>query len=262
MNKQWETDNCAEMRAHYTVYSIPQAAALWCGIPENEVPDILNEAQQISQTGIGRSIWRHPSVDCLEPRSRAIAEAIESGEIPHGREDGRPVDPGEHVAHERRHFFGRDLRNWIKEAFPLEKPEFLFYELERNTHSELTIESYEALRAEKEMLARRIEKAEEEYKKLRSEKDSIDVELDTMKKKLDGNKLPSPRSELTYNTIIGALVEIILGEAPETKKHQSIKNKTGLVKQIASHYDEYDGISERTLFEKFGDGKNAIQKPR
>lgn len=262
MNKQWETDNCATMRAHYEVYSIPQAAALWCGIPENEIHEILNEAQQVSQTGLGRSIWRHPSVPCLEPRSRAIAEAIESGDIPHGREDAKPVSPGEHVAHERRHFFGRHLRDWMQEAFPNEKPEFLFYEIERNTHISLTIESFESLRAEKEMLARRIEKAEEEYKKLRSEKDSIAGELEKMKREFEGNEPPSARAELTYNTIIGTLLGIIFGEVPGVDPHQSINNKSDLISKISSYYDEYKGISDRTLYDKFGDAKKALGEPK
>ncbi|PYF99289.1 hypothetical protein D893_02695 [Thioalkalivibrio sp. ALE21] len=251
MNKQWETDNCAEMRAHYTVYSIPQAAALWCGIPENEVPDILNEAQQISQTGIGRSIWRHPSVGCLEPRSRAIAEAIESGDIPHGREDGRPVAPGEHVAHERRHFFGRDLRNWIKEAFPLEKPEFLFYEIERNTTSDLTIDSYNSLKAENEMLARRIEKAEEAFKSLRSEKEELEKEVESLRSQFEGNEPPETRAEVAYQIIIGALVETILGDGPKTKKRLELKNQTALINFLIEEYPKKFGISQRNLEKKF-----------
>jgi hypothetical protein len=106
MTNPWETNNCAAMKAHYAVYSIPQAAALWCDVPEDQVPRIVREAEPLSHSGLGRSIWTHPSVPCLEPRSRAIAEAIEMGELPHGREDGETVADNDHVAYERRHFFG------------------------------------------------------------------------------------------------------------------------------------------------------------
>ena len=88
MANPWETDNCAHLRAHSAVYSIPKAAALWCGVPGDMLNTVLNEVQPLSETGLGRSIWTHPAVPCLEPRSRAIAEAIEIGELPHGREDG------------------------------------------------------------------------------------------------------------------------------------------------------------------------------
>jgi hypothetical protein len=35
MDKPWENDSCAAMKAHYQIYSTPQAAALWCGVPED-----------------------------------------------------------------------------------------------------------------------------------------------------------------------------------------------------------------------------------
>jgi len=78
----------------------------------------LKEATQIHPTGLGRCIWEHPDVPCLEYRSRAIAEATEDGSLLHGREDGEPIS-GEHVAYERRHIFGRNLRKWIEENFPM-----------------------------------------------------------------------------------------------------------------------------------------------
>lgn len=86
------SDNCASLQAHYAVYSIPQAAALRCGVPEDMINKILSEVEQIAESGLGRSIYRHPGIKCLEARSRAIAEAIENGDLPYGREDARPVD--------------------------------------------------------------------------------------------------------------------------------------------------------------------------
>ncbi|MDA8590778.1 hypothetical protein N9L12_06255 [Luminiphilus sp.] len=124
--KPWEEDNCAAMKAHYAVFSIPQAAALWCKVPEDQIDEIVGEAKQISASGAGRGIWSHYAVPCLEPRSRAIAEAIEDGSLPHGREDGSPVNGDDHVAYERRHILGRDLKIWIEKAFPNDRPAFLF----------------------------------------------------------------------------------------------------------------------------------------
>jgi len=65
MTNSWEKDNCAAMKAHYAVYSIPQAAALWCGVPEEQIPTVIKEAEQLSPTGLGRSIWTHSAVPCL-----------------------------------------------------------------------------------------------------------------------------------------------------------------------------------------------------
>lgn len=148
VNGSWETDNCTAIKAHYAVYSIPKAAALWCGVPEDKVVQIVQEATQLSRTGVGRSIWTHPAIPCLEPRSRAIAEAIETGELPHGREDGSTVPDGDHVAYEHRHFFGRDLRKWMEKAFPNDKPAFLFDDIERSTHTAISADAYRGPKSE------------------------------------------------------------------------------------------------------------------
>lgn len=160
MTKPWETDNCAAMKAHYAVYSIPQAAALWCGVPENQIVRIVEEAVTLSHSGLGRSIWTHPAVPCLEPRSRAIAGAIEDGSLPHGREDGQTVTD-DHVAYERRHFFGRDLRKWMEKTFPNEKPEFLFDDIERSSHTAISADAYRALKADHDKLEKRLENAKQ-----------------------------------------------------------------------------------------------------
>ncbi len=34
MGNSWKTDNCTAIKALYAVYSIPEAAMLWCKIPE------------------------------------------------------------------------------------------------------------------------------------------------------------------------------------------------------------------------------------
>ena len=179
MPQPWENDDCAAMRAHYAVYSIPEAAALWCGVPEDRVRKVVEEAIQVSSSGLGRSIWKHSAVPCLEPRSRAIAEAIESGELPHGRENGSPVDANEHVAYERRHFLGRDLRQWMEKAFPNEKPAFLFDDIERSSHTAISTDAYRALKADHDKLETRLEDVRVELSKLRREKESIESERDS-----------------------------------------------------------------------------------
>ena len=74
-----ENDNCTALKAQYTVYPVLHAVALWCGAPDDMVQKIIDEARPLHKSGIGRSIFTHPSIPDLEFKSRAIAEAIESG---------------------------------------------------------------------------------------------------------------------------------------------------------------------------------------
>ncbi len=259
MTNSWETDNCAAMKAHYAVFSIPQAAALWCGIPEDRIAKVLEGISQLSPTGVGRSIWKHPEVPCLEPRSRAIAEAIEDGSLPHGREDAQTVDSGEHVAYERRHFFGRDLRKWMEKAFPNEKPAFLFDDIEQNTHTAISADAYRALKADRDAQKKRIDKATESFRELRQEKETIEAERDSLKAMVDKSGMPGDRAETTYQNIIAALLDYIAGKLPGVEKHPSFASEAKLIEAIDDHFRGYAGLSKSNLSRKFPEAKKTIQ---
>jgi hypothetical protein len=258
MDKPWEADNCAAMKAHYAVFSIPQAAALWCGVPEERMAAIVQEAVRLSTTGLGRSIWKHPSVPCLEPRSRAIAEAIEKGELPHGREDGEPLPSGEHVAYERRHFFGRDLKQWMEKAFPNEKPAFLFDDIERSTHTSISADAYRVLKAERDKLANQLEDAKNESKKVRGEKETLESLNQSLRAMVDNAGIPSNRAETTYLNIIGAMLELMLDESPGGQRYSSLHTQAAIIDALLAHHDGKDGISSRTLQEKFAAAKRSL----
>ncbi len=259
MTKPWETDNCAAMKAHYAVFSVPHAAALWCRVPEDQIEEIVCEATQVSSAGFGRSIWKHPAVPCLEPRSRAIAEAIEAGTLPHGREDGEAVSPGDHVAYERRHFFGRDLRKWMEAEFPNEKPAFLFDDIERSTHTAISADAYRALNADHDKLASRLEKAKLEFKALREEKELIESERDSLRAIVEKAAAPSGRAEATYQNIIAALLECIGGTLPGIEKHPSFASEAKLIEAIGCHFKGYGGLSSSNLSRKFPEAKRALE---
>lgn len=208
MDKPWENDSCAAMKAHYQIYSTAQAAALWCGVPEDQLDHIVNETEQLSESGFGRGVWVHPYIPCIEPRSRAIAEALESGDLPHGREDARTLGKDDYAAPERRHFFGRDLKKWMEEAFPNEKPAFLFDELERAKTSGITPENYLELKAENDALKARLEKAERWYKV---------------------NKPVATQGHNAYREVITTLAEVILSSP---LSGQSMTDAKALIKAV------------------------------
>lgn len=258
MDNSWEKDSCTTMKAHYAVYSIPQAAALWCGAPDDQIEKIVKEATQLSPTGLGRSIWTHPDISCLEPRSRAIAEAIENGSLPHGREDGKTVAPDDHVAHERRRVFGRDLKTWLLKEFPNEKPDFLFDDIEQ-THTTINPDTFRALQADRDALNTRLKNGIEKYKKLDTDKKLIENELASIKAKLKKLDTPSERAETTYQNIIAALLDCIAGNLPNVEKHPSFESEAKLIEAIDEHFKGYSGLSKSNLSRKFPEAKKTIK---
>ena len=233
MVESWKGDNCAAMKAHYAVYSIPHAAALWCGVPEEDIEIILEEVTPLSSSGGGRGVWKHTAVPCLEARSRAIAEGIATGLLPHGREDAEPVGDDDHVAYERRHVFGRDLKKWLKDTFPNEKPAFLFDDIERDSHTSISADSYRTLQAERDALKSRIEKAIESYSLLRKEKIAIEAERKLLQKNLDGINLPnketnnSALSNSLYWSALNELASNAIKAYPSWKEKQRKVQKSG-----------------------------------
>jgi len=231
--ESWKEDSCADVKARYALYSVARAAALWCGVTDDLIEQVLDEASPISETGLGRCIVSHPDAPCIEPRCRAISEAIESGSLPHCRENGKLVDAGEHAAYERWHVSGRALKTWIAEEFPNDKPAFLFDDIERNSHSDISADAYRTLKADRDALKIRINNAIESYSSLRDEKKAIEAERNLLQKKLDGISLPNKEtnnSALSNSLYWGTLNELAnhaIKAYPSWKEKQIKVQKSG-----------------------------------
>jgi hypothetical protein len=265
MKKPWENDSCATVQACYTVYHIPVAAALWCGVPADQIDDELSRAVPIGQsTAPGRATLRHPYLKCLEPRIRAIHAAIDAGQLQPCKEDGRKVD--EHVAYERRHVYGLDLKEWAKQLAPTERPVFLFDEIERDTHTSISAESYRVLKAAhdaKELKLtqanERIRNIEEAKGRAETERDAARAMVDDLSGKLKAAGTPDDRSRTTYQNIIAALLDCIAGNLPNVDKHPSFESEAKLIEAIEEHYRGFGGLSKSNLTRKFPEAKAAMR---
>lgn len=201
MKKPWENDSCEHVQSYYTVYPVPVAAALWCGVPPDEIDEHLKIAVLVH-----RATYRHPYIKCLEPRCRAIHEAIEKGALPVSRENGKSFDGStEQVAPERRHVTRQNLKEWIATEFPADKPAFLFDEIERKTHAAINADAFRALQVDRDSLQARIEKAETWAKGMIVEKNALLGERDSLRAMVDKAMTMTERNTLL--TIIAALCD-------------------------------------------------------
>lgn len=223
MSKPWENERCDEFFGYYSIYPVPVAAALWCGIPPEEIERYLNESEQTS-----RGIYKHPKVNCLEVKCRAIHDAINSKILPVSRENGRVAT--DHVAPERRHVSRQNLKEWIEKQFPAQKPAFLFDEIERSTHTAINAESYRALQADRDALRVENEKLSTVITKVKSERDVLDGENRSLKANLG-----QPRHE-SFN--------------PEDLKEKERQSLYKLVAAMAYAGYQYDPTSSKSLIPK------------
>jgi hypothetical protein len=257
MKKPWENDSCETVQACYSVYHVPIAAALWCGVPADQVAEELRRAVPIGQSNaLGRATLRHPYLKCLEPRIRAIHAAIDAGELPTCREDGRKVD--DHVAYERRHVYGLDLKEWAKKIAPTERPTFLFDEIERNVHPAINADVYQALKAAHDAKEHKLSQANDRIRELNESKGTMESELAGLRAMVGKMGTPGERSETTYLNIIGGLLALMLGKSPLGKPQSSFENQASIISALLAHHDGKPGIAARTLEEKFAASKRSL----
>jgi len=201
MKKPWENESCEHVQSYYTIYPVAVAAALWCGIPPGEIQEYLDAPTQVR-----RAVYRHPYIRCLEPRCRAMHEAIEKGALLVSRENGKSFDgTTDHVAPERRHVTRQNLKEWIAREFPADKPAFLFDEIERKTHAAINADTFRELQAHRDSLKARIDKAEEREKTIIADRNRLQDECDLLRAKVDKGLTATERNTLL--TIIAALCD-------------------------------------------------------
>lgn len=249
-------DSCTILQATHTIYSVPEAAALWCRIQKDRVQAELNRATPVgNSTAMGRATLRHPSIPCLEVRIRAMHQAIDNGTLDSCREDGQKSDG--HIAYERRHVYGQDLKEWAKHLVPNERPAFLFDDLERQAHGTVTVEAFQALQAERDALRAQRDKNAQD----RDEKDRIIQALEQMI-----SKKQSDNDETEVRRLQRALGALALGMAKQSDKWRNGDNpnvSAFVNAALSGAQDEHGnapyGYGESTLSDTIGKALKACQ---
>jgi hypothetical protein len=182
-----------------------------------------------------------------------------TGLLPCSREDGKVVPTEEHFAAERRHIPRQHLKDWIAAQFPSDKPAFLFDEIERNTHSAINKDAYQALQADRDALKARLEKAADAYRKLRAERDDLVTANEKLADQLKPSKDVGLRAETTYLNIIGGMLALFMMKTPAGKPHSVFSSQSSLIDQLLANFNK-PGITERTLQEKFAAAKKSLDQ--
>ena len=105
----------------YELLPFIDAALLWCGVKHEDLAEEITLVTNVSQ-----SIYKHPFIPCLEKKTRALTLAVNNNLIRAVREHGEGGEDGDHVAYARRHFWAKDLKAFISEHYPNDKPKTLF----------------------------------------------------------------------------------------------------------------------------------------
>lgn len=228
-------------------YRPVEAAIRWCNLIQHEgaILQSLGE-DHIPKTG------QFPQWPCLQANTEKILDAIQHGEIPHGR-DGRTVDAGDHVARARLTVRHTDLREWMAKYHPGSKPSFLFDEIERNAHAAINADSFRALQADRDAARAELERARRWGDEIVAERDALLGERNSLRAMVDTTAVPGERAETTYLNIIGAMLELLRNPRPGREASDA-----AVIRELIENYDDKPGIASRTLQEKFAAAKKSL----
>lgn len=149
----YDSNSCNTKEKLY--YRPIEAALRWCNLINHETMILATVgAELLPSTGA------FPQWPCLRLNAEKIWAAIQDGELSYGR-DGKTVPAGETVRKDRITVKHTDLKTWMQKTYPDQKPNFLFDDVERSTHTAINADSFRTLQADRDALNARIEKAEE-----------------------------------------------------------------------------------------------------
>lgn len=236
-----------------TFYRPIDAALRWCNL-------ICYEAQ------IVQAAWSHPEkLSTLFPQwpslhsaTEKIYDAVRNGELPYGCL-GISVPMGSYVEPYQLTIRHSDLRHWMQVYYPDQRPSFLF-ESRSNIHEKISLGTFLSLQADRDTLLRELNTLQHHLQDILVDLRAIGLERDDLRAMVKTHGQLSERSELTYQNIIGALLNLLLGQSPAGKPLSVFNNQSAIVDAITARHTDLLGLSKRTLDEKFAAANRSLKK--
>jgi hypothetical protein len=244
----YDSKSCNALEKAY--YTPMEAAIRWCNLVNFE--DKILDAMQGSPIPFA---GQFPNWPCLRVNAEKIMDAINNENLPHGR-DGKTVSTGDHVAPARRTVRHTDLRKWMAEHYPDQKPAFLFDETERKTHAAINAESFRALQADCEANRISLEKKSEQYRVLKNNYENLEYERDALKGMVE--KYSKAETELSSRERT-TLLKIIIGMAMRGYNYAPRKQRNDSVAEIESDLEVLGiSVSDDTIRKYLAEAKELL----
>lgn len=232
-----------------TFYRPLEAALRWCNLSAHE-EQILAEAARSPAFQPHSCFLRWP---CLQANTEKILDAIHNGELRYGCL-GTTVTPGTFIESHSLTVRHTDLKSWMSDYYPDQKPSFLFDAFERKMHSGITLDAFQVIKAENDSLVKKMESqcADCQFNVQKADKSpGIDI-VDA------ASNNPSERSEKTNLNIIGSLLNLLLGKSPSGVPYSRFETQAAVISSLLAHHAGRLGITKRTLERKFAAARQSL----
>nr|WP_067285873.1 hypothetical protein [Marinobacterium profundum] len=235
------------------VYYRPiEAAIRWAGLLayENDILSTMSPPRHLPEK------LYCPRSNELRLCTDRIYDAIVNGELPYGLDGITLNDPSLWDSSDLtiRHV---DLKRWMRDHYPEQRPRFLFSRRERITHPVITLEAGQAMLIERQALKAQLKHCRREFVALQEQYDGLSKQSKTSPA-CDQYSI-SDRAECTYLHIIGSLLELMLGHSPSGMPYSSFKTQDAIVSALIANHSGIMGITERTLNGKFASARRKLR---
>ncbi len=236
-------------------YRPVDAALRWCNLTRYEAQILQSAWHCPEKLGILFPQW--PG---LQANTDRIYDAVRNGELPYGclgisLPMGNFVEPSQLTV---RH---SDLRHWMHLHYPNQRPDFLFESAE-HTHESISLGAYFALQTDRDTLLRELKTLQRIYQDVVADLQMLGLEQESLKALVKTHGQLSERSELTYKQIIGALLNLLLGQSPAGKPLSVFESQAAIVDAVTARHKDVPGLSKRTLDEKFAAANRSLKKSK
>ena len=235
------------------VYYRPiEAAIRWAGLLKykKDILRLISSPRHLPMT-----------LDCpgwaeLRLCTERIHDAIFNGELPYGRNGITQNDkalwdsPDLTIRH-------LDLKRWMRDHYPEERPAFLFSRRERIAHPVITLETGQAMLVEREALKAELEHCRRQLQTLQEQHHILSKQSEVIPACNECSI--TDRSESTYQHIIGGMLDLMLSQSPAGTPYSCFRTQEAVVTALIAHHGGVMGISERTLHGKFAQARRKIR---
>ncbi|BAT64992.1 hypothetical protein IOMTU133_2502 [Pseudomonas aeruginosa] len=239
----------------------PTSKVFYCPIEASIRWAGLLRYEQVILASISSSRNLPQSLDCprwgeLRLYTERIYDGILNGELPFGR-DGITTDDSELIDSPDLTVRHVDLKRWMRQHYPEQRPSFLFSRSERIAHPSISLETGQAMLVERQALKSALEQSKRQLRELQDKHDALLKQSTVIP--ACGQCPISDRAEATYLNIIGGMLELMLGQSPSGAPYSSFKTQEAVVSALVAHHSGVMGIAERTLNGKFATARRQLR---
>ena len=218
------------------------------------------------ETQILESAWENhdllakafPQWPCLHANTEKILDAIRNHELRYGLL-GTSVAPGTPVDLRLLTVRHSDLRRWMSQYYPDQRPSFLFGPT-LSDQENISYGTYLTLQADRDALQVQLKTTEAALQALTNELAAAGLERENLRMLAENNKLLSDQSKASFLNVIGALVDTMLSSSEAGRRHSIFDSQAAIDDSITAHYSGVKGLSKRSLDEKFAAGRRSLSQ--